>query len=350
MKLGIQYLEELQTEDAKEVGFSYFEVRYEDCGKIPAEQVAGMVLRVDGLTGEIFRDALMKAKTYSADYMVLDTQGVEEATELYEIVEHNIDKINENSIALYIENGYKYVNGLYCNSEFSEAGRLKDIVDKFNQICGGECFGICLNVGYANLVSKNVKVMVNELAGYLKMLHASDNDGRTNQHQLPCTFTTGRSVPSTNWYGIIGSLIKNQFDGWIIFDVPGFIRRTPNRLQKSMLKLVWDMGREWNRQFLLEEVLNQPEKTIILFGAGKMAQNYMESWGEKYPPAFLVDNNSKAWGMEAYGFEIKSPNSILEIPEQERSVWICNQYYDAVGKQLRDMGIEYQCYWDLYYL
>lgn len=350
MKLGIQYLDELQIEDAKEVGFSHFEVLYEDCEKIQPERIAGIVLRVEGLTEEIFRDALVKAKQYCAEYVMLDTQCVEDAATLCEIVERNAERISENGIALYIENGYKCVKGLYCNSEFSEAGRLKNMVDKFNQICGKNSFGVCLNVGYANLVSKNVKVMVNELAGYVKMLHASDNDGRTNQHQLPCTFTTGRSIPSTNWYGIIGSLIKNQFGGWIIFDVTGFIRRTPIKLQKSMLKLVWDMGQEWNRQFLLEEALNQPGKKIILFGAGKMAQNYLESWGEKYLPAFLVDNNSKAWGMTAYGFEIKSPNSILEIPKQERSVWICNQYYDAVGKQLRDMGIEYQCYWDLYYL
>ena len=351
MRLGIQYLEELQLENANEIGFSNFEVCYEDCNTANLDKVAGIVLKVDGLAAEIFRDALKQVKRYTAEYLVLDTQGVSEKDVLCETLYTCIGDIKNAEIDIYIENGYKYQkNGDFCHSVFSDASELKRIVSEFNQLCGKECFGICFNVGYANLIEKNVKQIMVDLGTSIKMLHASDNDGRTNQHQLPCTFATGRNMPSTNWYSIVGVLLKNQFDGWIVFDTIGLIKRTPGKLQNSMLKLLWAIGQEWNAQFCLEEVLNQPNKKIILFGAGKMAQNYMESWGEKYPPAFLVDNNSRVWGMRAYGFEIKSPKDILEIPEQERSVWICNQYYDAVGRQLREMGIDYQCFWDQYYL
>lgn len=351
MKLGIQYQKELQVENAQKTGFSNFEICYEDCDNIEVDKAIGIVLKLKDLTEDIFWKALEYGKKCDVEYIVLDTQEVPDEKNLYEIIENCGEAIKELGIALYIENGYKrQKNGTYCCSVFSEARELKRMVTNFNAMCDVDNFGVCLNVGYANLVEKNVKMMVAELADYIKVLHASDNDGRTNQHQMPCTFTVGRGAASTNWYGIIGTLIKNEFSGWIVFDTTGLIKRTPVQLQPAMLKLLWNLGQEWNNQFCLEEVLNQPEKKLILFGAGKMAQNYMESWGEKYPPAFLVDNSSSVWGKTAFGFEIKSPNAILEIPEQERNVWICNQYYDAVGRQLRDMGVEYQCFWDQYYL
>lgn len=351
MRLGIQYLEELQVDNARDAGFTNFEVRYEDCTKEKLDNITGIVLKLDDLSEEIFYDALEKAKNSNAEYLMLDTVGVSDVKSLQDIVVKSAKQIEESDISIYIENGYKYQkNGDCCYSLFSEARELNRMVAEFNKLCGKECFGVCLNVGYANLIEKNVKVMVSELGDCIKVLHASDNDGKTDQHQMPCTFTTGRGIASTNWYDIIGPLVMRRKLEWIIFDTTGFVKRVPEKLQKTMLKFLWNMGQEWAEQFRMDEVLNQPEKKIILFGAGKMAQNYMESWGEKYPPAFFVDNSSKAWGQKAFGFEIKPPNAILEIPEQERSVWICNQYYDAVGRQLRDMGVEYRCFWDQYYL
>ena len=81
-----------------------------------------------------------------------------------------------------------------------------------------------------------------------------------------------------------------------------------------------------------------------------MIESYMDAFGEKYPPEFLVDNNSKLWGTKRLGFEVKKPEEILEIPQDQRNVWICNTYYDAIGLQLDKMGVEYSCYFDHYYL
>ena len=81
-----------------------------------------------------------------------------------------------------------------------------------------------------------------------------------------------------------------------------------------------------------------------------MAKTYLDQWEEKYPPAFLIDNNSEIWGVVRGGYEIKSPEAILEIPEDERIVLICNMYYDAVAKQLNEMGVRYDYFWDQYYI
>ena len=118
-----------------------------------------------------------------------------------------------------------------------------------------------------------------------------------------------------------------------------------------MAELLEAMYEEWIEScFKTEEYLAADGKKIILFGAGRMALNYMQNWGDKYPPAFLVDNNSEIHGQERWGIPVKSPDEILNVPESERNVWICNMYYDAIGAQLDSMGVEYRCYWDHYYM
>lgn len=86
-------------------------------------------------------------------------------------------------------------------------------------------------------------------------------------------------------------------------------------------------------------------KKIILFGSGKMFEDYMQKWGARYRPAFLVDNDENKWGRRRMGLEIKSPKSIFEVPEKERRLIICSFYYKEIQKQLEDMGInDYRIY------
>ena len=183
------------------------------------------------------------------------------------------------------------------------------------------------------------------------IMHINDNDGKGDYHQMPYTFTTGRGLLSTDWGNIIGDLSRTGFDGRFVFNVEGTFKRTPAKLHKSMAELLEAMYEEWIEScFKTEEYLAADGKKIILFGAGRMALNYMQNWGDKYPPAFLVDNNSEIHGQERWGIPVKSPDEILNVPESERNVWICNMYYDAIGAQLDSMGVEYRCYWDHYYM
>lgn len=85
------------------------------------------------------------------------------------------------------------------------------------------------------------------------------------------------------------------------------------------------------------------DKTIILFGAGLMVEDYMKRFGKKYPPAFLVDNNSDKWGTKKCGLEVRNPMEILDIPSHKRKLFICNVYYKQIEKQLRHMGITDYC-------
>ena len=65
----------------------------------------------------------------------------------------------------------------------------------------------------------------------------------------------------------------------------------------------------------------------------------MKNYGEKYPPLFTCDNNSKLWGTEFCGLEVKSPEALKNLPE-DCGIFICNIYYREIEEQLRAMGVE----------
>lgn len=351
MEIGIQYQKELELEKIKEAGFQHLEVPYNLLDVVDAD-VLGIILKADDISGEILQEAISKAEQSGASYIVLDTQGMRDASGLCAAVTSIVEQIRSSTVEIYIENGYAEMkDGSYANCIFSETDTLRQMIEEYNALVGSERFGICINVGYTNLVNRNIRVMIEELGEYVKLVHANDNDAIHNLHQMPCTFSKSREdATSTDWYHIIGALIQRNYTGWLVFDAIGLFKRIPLALQSTMLDFLMKLGQEWEERFHIEELLNQPDKVLILFGAGKMARNYLMAWGEKYPPVFLVDNNSKIWGEERYGYPVKSPEDILTITPEKRNVWICNLYYDSIGEQLQKMGIEYQCYYDWYYL
>ena len=68
---------------------------------------------------------------------------------------------------------------------------------------------------------------------------------------------------------------------------------------------------------------------------------YMRENGKKHPPVFAVDNNASLWGTEKLGIPICNPETILDVPEDERIVILCNAFYEEIAKQLNDMGINH---------
>ena len=80
-------------------------------------------------------------------------------------------------------------------------------------------------------------------------------------------------------------------------------------------------------------------RRVALFGAGNMCRNYMKCYGEKYPPLFTCDNNSRLWGTELEGLAVKEPEALKDLP-QDCGVIICNTYYHEIAAQLQEMGIQ----------
>ena len=89
-------------------------------------------------------------------------------------------------------------------------------------------------------------------------------------------------------------------------------------------------------EWFLEDI---EDKTIIVFGAGKMFEYYMDHEGRKYPPEFVVDNNREKWGTEVRGIPVRPPDAVLEAGDNLR-ILICSIYYREISRQLRQMGID----------
>lgn len=323
---------------------------------------------------ETMKSCIDRAAACGAYYVVVDTRGMETLCGLAEVLSEVLGYAVSAGVRIYIENGYVCRNGVHYHTESSDTAALCRLVEGLNRKAkesntGGENmaeraaaaedingedsvsqFGICINVGYANLLGINVSQFITECGKHLAVMHMNDNNGISDQQQMPYTFTTGRGINSTDWYHIIGALYKLKFEGAVVFDTAGTFKRTPVRLHRAMIELLNGIYGEWEECFNIEKRLGKSGKRLVLFGAGKMIESYMDAFGEKYPPEFLVDNNSKLWGTKRLGFEVKKPEEILEIPQDQRNVWICNTYYDAIGLQLDKMGVEYSCYFDHYYL
>lgn len=281
-------------------------------------------------------------------YIVISTEKVEKAGDVPSYIAQSAQLLLDNNITICIENGYCEKNGHIERNNTSDAVTLAYKVNSWNKQLGIQCVKAAVNTGCANILALNIGALIEELGNYIAYIHVNDNDAIHDMRQLPHTFTSGRGTLSTRWYNIIWSLTKLKYDGPLVFDIYGTIRNTPKPLVHNILELAMSLSNEWQSQINIEKRLGVPGKKLILFGAGRMFQNYMSIWGETYKPAFCVDNNPDMWGKTLFGVEVKKPEAILEVPESERNVWICNLYYRQITTQLDAMGVKAQWFDDQY--
>lgn len=88
------------------------------------------------------------------------------------------------------------------------------------------------------------------------------------------------------------------------------------------------------------------EPTLVLFGAGALADAFMGRYGSIVKPAFMVDNNSTKWGTQRQGIRIESPDTLRAVPEQELYVVICSRYAGDIARQLVELGVrDFRVFW-----
>lgn len=350
MQYGVFQHEKIKENDVVDVGFSCVEIPWNQDMDIQTVTVSGILVPLRDIGEDVMEMVLMKISKYHVKYIVLQTANCMDLGLMEQFVDSYGRKLVQLGVRIYVENGFVGDDQYgYRHCVFSEMDMLRKIVSFGNRATESQSFGICLNLGYANILAQNTRELIETAGSFLELVHANDNDGFHNDKQMPYTFTKGRGDQTTDWQHIIGALWRIRFDGTVIFDTEGLFERAPAELERQMLKMLYSIAQEWDLVIHFDRILHQPGKKLILFGAGLMAANYMASWGEQYPPAFFVDNNEKIWGQEAFGIPIKDPQEILSIPEDGRTVIICNMYYDAIGRQLQEMGVPYEKYIDHYY-
>ena len=83
--------------------------------------------------------------------------------------------------------------------------RLMEAVDSDN-------FGAVLDTGHLHAQKEILPLSVEKLGSRIRYVHASDNDGQTNQHLTPGTGTV-------DWEGVFLALKKHAFAGYVAVDV-----------------------------------------------------------------------------------------------------------------------------------
>lgn len=336
-------------------------------------QQAGILLTTGWITGLSisftdvedgkFPEALDRASGLNASYLVIETAGARGGMDICRILMDYLEKIKLAGVKIYIENGYSRKNdSLYdqiTGNAYSEASFLAGIVDRLNRETGTGCFGICLNTGHGNLLRRNLCGMIEYLGRRIGLVHATDHDGNSSQYQMPYTFTKGRGELTTDWYGIIGALAMTGFKGAVVYDITGLLEVSPACLHPGWYRLLSSVALEWENILELEVFLKETlqvdfneagkRRGPVLFGAGRMFLNYMDVWGDAYPPSFIVDNNEKLWGSMLRGICIRPPSALLGCKGHPPLVLICNMYHVSIEKQLKAMGIRWRRYDDKYF-
>lgn len=241
----------------------------------------------------------------------------------------------QNNITILIENQCRYYNGHSIRGLFSDASVSAKFIDELNNVCDTEIFGFCMNTANCNLCGMDMHNFTTTLGKRIKAVIISDCDGQNSAHLLP--FTAICHGNQTDWLSLIRGLREAEFDGDIILDISDTAAAFSPILRPQLLSLAKSVADYFKWQLEIELLLKKYNK-IVLFGAGNMCRNYMKCYGEKYPPLFTCDNNSKIWGTMFCGLEVKSPEELKRIPN-DCAIFICNIYYREIEKQLRDMGI-----------
>lgn len=247
-----------------------------------------------------------------------------------------ISCIRENNITILLENKCNDINGHFVRNDFSEPGKLNEFIDRLNKAAGYEAFGLIMDVGASNLCVQDMYDFIIKLNNKIKVVRLRDNNGHDEENLLPF-ISSYKGVSKTDWLSLIRGLRKIEFDGAFILDSSDTFHSFSPLLRPTLLKLGKEICDYFVWQIGLENLLKKYD-SVVLFGAGNMFKNYMEVYGEKYPPLFTCDNNEKLWGSKILGIEVKSPEALKNISEK-CGVFICNSYYSEIKQQLVEMNI-----------
>jgi sugar phosphate isomerase/epimerase len=243
----------------------------------------------------------------------------------------------ENNIKILIKNDYDVKNGHYVRGCLSDVYRLREFVDKLNESVGREVYGVYFDIGVCNILSQDIYEYSIILGRRIKAISLRENDGIIDSEMLPFTCVMNKK-PRMNWMSVIRGLRKIEFDGAIICDFDDTHFTASHLIRPALIQYEKKVADFIVWQLEIEKNIKKYDKRV-LFGAGNMCRNYMKCYGEEFKPLFTCDNDESIWGTYFEGLEVKSPESLKELPD-DCAIFICNTYYSEITQQLRDMGIK----------
>jgi sugar phosphate isomerase/epimerase len=155
----------------------------------------------------------------------------------------------EMKITICIENIYSSIGSHIVEGPCCDAVKAAERIDKFNDKYGAEVLGFCFDTGHANLVGIDFEDFITTLGSRLKVLHIHDNDGISDLHQIPFTFTkTRENKPSTDWDGFIRGLKNIKYDKVLNFETAPVLNAFPEEMKFTTLKFIADIGKYFSNK------------------------------------------------------------------------------------------------------
>lgn len=132
------------------------------------------------------------------------------------------------------------------------------------------------------------------------------------------------------------------YDRLLVMMKGNYMEYPPEEQRKPRHEGIYDTDTPYRvYQHRLAETFRGIEgKTIAIFGAGNMFEDYMRRYGKRFRPSYIIDNGRTKWGRPIHGIMVCCPDKLREIPKDKLRVIICNIYYREIAKQLEEMGIE----------
>lgn len=82
------------------------------------------------------------------------------------------------------------------------------------------------------------------------------------------------------------------------------------------------------------------DKKLVVFGAGRWAQRFIDGYGREHEISLVVDNQESRWGTSLRGIPIAAPEELKKWPQGSFKVLICIKGYQSVMRQLDAYGIK----------
>lgn len=243
-------------------------------------------------------------------------------------------------VMICLTNELDNVNGHLCMGCCSTVQEVKEYIDTLNAIAGEECFGFCLHMGRALLLSTDIREMLLMLNNRVKTVQLCENDGIRDMAMPP--FTSYTVAGQKYWDGLIRGLQKIGYEGDLIVTVRGFIGGIPSTLKWDTIQWLQKILSHIREKVDFVNVL-QSDKKLYLFGSGNGFDNFMKYYGNVCEPVAILDNNQAKWGTRKNGLEICSPQILLQENLERIQIVICNIFFLEIEEQLRKMGIENIC-------
>lgn len=149
----------------------------------------------------------------------------------------------EMGITICIENLYGSIGGHLVEGPCCNVRKAVQRIDDFNEKYGAEVLGFCFDTGHANLVGIDFESFITTLGDRLKVLHIHDNDGISDLHQIPFTFTmTRENKSSTDWEGFLRGLQNIRYKGTLSFETAPVLSAFPQIMKSDTLQFISKIG------------------------------------------------------------------------------------------------------------